>query len=93
VVLRGSDGVLSTAGAADLFGREGIDGLFGVVTLDPLVTSCEDAGRFGGGGGGGRFPAPGGGALKFFCWLRAAILSAKVVNCGSSTSAIARIAV
>lgn len=90
MVLRGNGGALSTAVVAALAGLGGTDGLFGVAAFDPypLVRSCDEAGRFGGGGGGARLPTPGGGAWKFFCWLRAAILSAKVVNWGSSTSAM-----
>jgi hypothetical protein len=91
VVLRGNGGaVFAIVGATAmvvLFGLAGIDGLVGVVTFVSDAT-CRLAGRLGGGGG-ALLPAPGGGDWKFFCLLRAATLSARVVNCGSSTSPMA----
>jgi len=93
VDLRGSGGGALTGFApALLVGLGGINGLFGGgAALPPFckvgLASCVK-GRFCGGGGGARLPAPGGGAWKFFCWLRAAMRSARVVNWGSSTSAI-----
>lgn len=68
-----------------LVGRGGIEGLAGIVSFGVSDATVLLAGRFGGGGG-ALLPAFGGGAWKFFCLLRAATLSANVVNCGSSTS-------
>lgn len=88
VVRRGSGGGLLIAEAARV-GRGGSDGVgrpsfrFGNVGG---TTGISVAARTGGGGG-GRLPAVEG-ALKFFCWFRAAMRSASVLNCGSSTSAI-----
>lgn len=61
-----------------LVGRGGTDGVSGVVAFVSDPTG-RLAGRFNGGGGALR-PAPGGGAWKFLCLLRAATLSANVVN-------------
>lgn len=61
----------------------------GAVWLRPSVTGRP--GAVGGGGGGGLFFEPSGLVpllLKFFWLLRAAILSAKVLKRGSSTSAM-----
>jgi hypothetical protein len=90
------------AGGICLLGRDGNGGL--ARGLDPSVKArglaTADLAPAGGGGGGGFFFA---GAtplvplvpfalpllLKFFCLFRAAILSARVLNCGSaSVSAI-----
>lgn len=101
VVLRGSEGGASSAVEA-LLGRGGSEGLVasscgggrtempldGLSAKAPPLTCDAGRGRLAGGGGGARLPAPGGGAWKFFCLLRAAIRSARVVNCGSSTSAM-----
>ena len=85
-------------GAFCVFAREGLggsEGLFWATTTSlvagvvaELRTGAVDAGRFEGGGGGARLPTVDGGAWKFFCLLRAAMRSWRVVNCGSSTSAI-----
>lgn len=89
VCRRGRGGV---AGAGPsvmaLVGRGGTAGLFGAETLLTVESVTVRTGATGGGGGGARLPAVDGGALKFFCLLSAAIRSASVVNCGSSTSAI-----
>lgn len=70
------------AGGALLTGREGI---VGVALCEPCVSAgAREAGRFGGGGGGGLLE----GVVKFFCWFRAAILSAKELKRGSSASAM-----
>lgn len=78
-------------GGAFLAGRDGILGVsFCELPLTAVGNVCvslgvREAGRFGGGGGGGLFE----GVVKFFCWFKAAILSAREVKRGSSVSAIA----
>ncbi|KAK9770809.1 hypothetical protein SCAR479_12486 [Seiridium cardinale] len=82
-----------SAGAESLScGLVGIAGIFGAVAVPfPLGfgTCASDFGRPGGGGGDGLFLGPSPWLLKFFCALRAAIRSARLLNLGSSTSAIA----
>ena len=79
VFRRGSGGASFSVAARAGPGRGGIAGLFlaeqvlGVALFTPSVNERT------GGGGGGRFPATDGGALKFFCSLRAAMRSASVV--------------
>ena len=100
VFRRGNGGdAFAESSVTALDGRGGIGGLFSAGTLTLLATAAvdresvavrADAGAVGGGGGGARLAGVGGGALKFFCWFSAAIRSASVVNCGSSTSAIVK---
>lgn len=82
VVRRGN-----TGGLLSLFcGLAGITGFFSAGISGfafPLLVGASDFGRPGGGGG-ARFPL----LLKFFCWLRAAIRSARELNWRSSTSAM-----
>lgn len=68
-------------GGAFLAGSEGI---VGVALCESPFEGAREAGRLGGGGGGGLLE----GAVKFFCWFRAAILSARELKRGSSASAI-----
>lgn len=89
-VRRGSGGGIFSAAARA--GRGGIEGLPSPATgpdADLLAVSVAARTGRGGGGGGARFPAVGGGAWKFFCWLRAAMRSASVAKRGSSASPIA----
>jgi len=85
VVRRGSGGGSFSVTART--GRGGMTGLFSAETPPAAALFASPVtGRTGGGGGGGRLPAADGGAWKFFCWLRAAMRSASVVNRGSSSS-------
>lgn len=79
-----------SAGDEPLSCAPDIDGLWATTRVPlPLFKPCaSDLGRPGGGGGGGRFLGPSPPLEKFFCWLRAAIRSARELNLGSSTSAI-----
>lgn len=87
VVRRGRGG--GSFSVAARTGRGGIEGLFSAETVsDVVLVTFSVKERTGGGGGGGRLPAVEGGAWKFFCWLRAAMRSASVLNCGTSASAI-----
>lgn len=81
------------AGGAFFAGRAGTAGIVALAG-SPLgwgvAVPCDGAGgretgRLGGGGGGGRLEE---GAVKFLCLLRAAILSDRELNVGSSVSAI-----
>jgi hypothetical protein len=78
VVRRGSEG---GGGLLSFFcGLAGITGFFCAgmsgVAFPLLVGGASVFGRPGGGGGGARFPL----LLKFFCWLRAAMRSARELN-------------
>lgn len=81
VVRRGSGGASFSVAARAGPGRGGIAGLFSAMQVSGAgaVLFTASVNERTGGGGGGRFPATDGGALKFFCWLRAAMRSASVV--------------
>lgn len=79
LVLRGRAGAAATL----LAGRGGMEGL--PLLWAAAVDCCDGGGGAGegrpaGGGGGGGLLFTGLGVLKFFCWLRAAIRSARVVK-------------
>ena len=86
VVRRGSGG--GSFSVAARTGRGGIEGLFSAEATSDAVLATSSVKERTGGGGGGRLPAVDGGAVKFFCWLSAAMRSASVVKRGSSVSAI-----
>lgn len=71
------------AGGSRFWGRAGRTGL-------GSSFSCEGFLADGGGGGGALLDAVAGGVVKFFCPLRAAMRSARELNCGSCTSAMVK---